>query len=180
MRSLNSFADKPGFLSIGKVVGIHGVKGNLKILSYAESRDIFTAERSFLFLDSTGKENRYTIRWAKPHQKLMLINLKEIGTRTAAEETVGSRILIERSELPDLEEGTYYWTDIMGLAVFSADDDACLGWVESIIPTGGNDVYVIRHEAGEFLVPAIDDVVTEIDLENRRMTIRLIEGLTSQ
>ena len=78
--------------------------------------------------------------------------------------------------LGDLQEGEYYWQDIIGLDVYG-EDDCHLGWVETIFPTGSNDVYVCRGGGKEILIPAIADVIIRINLEERKMIIRLLEGL---
>ena len=78
--------------------------------------------------------------------------------------------------MPDLEEGDYYWFDLIGLDVFGIDQKY-LGRLESIIQTGSNDVYVVKKDDTEILIPALESVVQKIDLKNRRMQVDLPEGL---
>jgi 16S rRNA processing protein RimM len=171
---------KNGFLTIGKIVGSHGVKGNLKVRSYAESETVFKPGKSILVIQAGLIEKKYSIKWAKPHGKSMLLSLKGVDDRNSAGTLIGAELFIERAELPDLEEGFYYWLDIIGLSVFSTDDQY-LGRVESIMPTGGNDVYVVKNQDkndhNEILIPAIESVVLEIDLKKRIMRVDLPEGL---
>lgn len=172
--------EKNGFLSVGKIVGAHGVKGNLKIYSYADSVSVFKPGSSIL-VGRTGKtEKYYTIKWAKPHGKFILLSFKGIENRNAAETLIGSELFIERTALPELEEGVYYWVDIIGLSVFTADNQY-IGHVESILATGSNDVYVVKdpnkEHNNEILIPAIESVVLDIDFENKRMRVNLPEGL---
>jgi len=97
-----------------------------------------------------------------------------------AELLAGAELLIEKEDLPELEHGTWYWTDIIGLDVFAVDD-TYIGRVTSIIQTGSNDVYVVKNPDGnndkEILIPAIESVVAAIDLAKGRMTVDLPEGL---
>jgi 16S rRNA processing protein RimM len=170
---------KTGFLVVGKVVGSHGIKGNLKVRSYAESETVFKPGRSILVIQTGQIEKRFSIQWAKPHGKTMLLSLKGIDGRSAAAGLVGAEFLIERSSLPELEGGSYYWIDLIGLSVFSTDDQY-IGCIESIMPTAGNDVYVVKnHDKNdhEILIPAIESVVLNIDFKKKIMRVDLPEGL---
>ena len=120
------------------------------------------------------------VEWAKPHTKGILLALKGVGNREEAEALIGCEILIERARLPELDEGTYYWTDLIGLSVYTIDGD-CLGRIDSIIPTGSNDVYVVKNmvdgKENEVLIPALESVVVEVDLNREIMRVDLPEGL---
>lgn len=171
---------KDGFLTIGKIVGAHGVKGNTKVHSYAESLSVFEPGSSILVINAQGIEKTFEIKWAKPHSRGALLSLQGIDSRKSAEALIGSELFITRKSLPELEDGSYYWSDIIGLSVFTTDEQ-CIGRVESIIPTGSNDVYVVKdlskdHD-NETLIPALESVVLEIDLENKTMRVDLPEGL---
>jgi 16S rRNA processing protein RimM len=88
--------------------------------------------------------------------------------------------MIAKSQLPELEAGTYYWSDLIGLSVFSKDD-VYIGCLTAILPTGSNDVYVVENTGPggrhEILIPALQSVVLDIDLEKRVMHVDLPEGL---
>lgn len=172
--------EKKGFLLIGKIVGAHGVKGNIKAHSYAESLSVFEREKSILVVNAKGFEKTFKINWVKPHGRAVLLSLNGIDNRDLAETLVGSELFVKRDRLPKLVDGSYYWFDIIGLAVFTTDDNY-LGLVESIIPTGSNDVYVVKDARkgrdNEILIPAIESVVLKIDLEQKRMVVDLPEGL---
>lgn len=170
--------EKNGFLPVGKIVGAHGIKGNLKVFSYAESLSVFNPGNSIL-ISRTGKiEKKYTIKWAKPHGKRILLSLKDIENRRMAETLVGAKLFIERGDLPKLEEGAYYWCDIIGLSVFTTEGQY-VGCIESIIATGSNDVFVVMNPDNdhETLIPGLESVILEIDFEHKRMVVNLPEGL---
>ena len=180
MKLLSNNVQKNGFLVVGKIIGSHGLSGNLKIRSYAESETVFKPGKSILVIRAGHIEKRYSIRWVKPHGKSLLLSLKGIEDRDAADRLVGAEVLIERTALPELEEGSYYWVDIIGLSVFSTND-RYIGRIESILPTGGNDVYVVKdhdkNDHHEILIPAIESVVLNIDFKNNVMIVDLPEGL---
>ena len=173
---MNNPVETDGFLSIGKIIGVHGVKGTLKFYSHAESPSIFKADILILLRNAEGWEKTYAIRWVKPHGRSVLLSLKGINDRESAEALIGSELFIEKAILPELEEGSFYWSDIIGIAAYSLEGTH-LGCVTSIIPTGSNDVYVVGEGKNEILVPALETVVLEIDLKKKRMTVNLPEGL---
>ena len=169
-----------GFLPVGKIIGAHGVKGNLKVHSYAESVSVFKPGNLILAIHAGKIEKYFAINWARPHGKAILLSFKGIEDRNTAETLIGAELFIERSALPELEEGVYYWVDIIGLSVFTTDNQY-IGRVESIMATGGNDVYIVKNktkdENTELLIPAIESVVLEIDFKNKTMRVELPKGL---
>lgn len=169
---------KNGLLLIGKIVGTHGVKGGVKVNSYAESPSIFKPNSLILVKNRGGFEKSYTIELATPHKNIVRMSLKEITSLSLAEAVVGSDLFIEKVTLSEPEDGAYYWFDIIGLSVFTTDT-VYIGCVESIIRTGSNDVYVVKNpdKDEEILIPALKSVVLEIDMGSATMTVDLPEGL---
>ena len=165
-----------GFLSIGKIVGAHSLKGTLKVYSYAESPSIFQTEIPVVLRNAEGLKKTCAVSWVKPHGRGVLLSLKGINDRTSAEALIGSELFIEKAVLPELEEGSFYWSDIIGIAAYKPEG-TYLGRVTAIIPTGSNDVYVVQDSKNEILIPALETVVLEIDLEKKKMTVNLPEGL---
>ena len=162
---------------IGKIVGIHGIKGTNKLRSYAESLSVFLPGRSILVRDLRGREASYEIHWVKPHTGTPLVSFKGITDYGQAKTLIGAELFIPQSELPELDEDTYYWYDLIGIEVVTMTGEF-LGRIESIIETGSNDVYVVKSNEKEVLIPALESVVLEIDLEHKRMQVDLPEGLT--
>ena len=147
---------KEGVLLIGKIVGVHGIKGGVKVYSYAESPSIFKPDGPVLLEDKHSRRRTLSIRRAQPHKRVVLLSFKEIGTRNEAETLIGSKLFINKKELPEPEPGTYYWTDIIGLSVYRNNGDY-IGKITSILPTGSNDVYIVRDENDiETLIPALE------------------------
>jgi 16S rRNA processing protein RimM len=172
--------EKNGFVPVGKIVGAHGVKGNIKVYSYAESLSVFNPGSLILLINPKGFEKNYKIKWVKPHGRLTLLSLKGVENRNSVETLIGSVFFIERASLPEPEDGSYYWVDIIGISVFTTDDEY-VGRIESIIPTGSNDVFVVKNpnktHHNEVLIPAIESVILKVDIERKTMRVDLPEGL---
>ncbi len=166
------------FLLIGKVVSVHGVNGNLKVCSFAESSSVFQPDDRVLVRDRSGHEKERAVMHAKPHKRNILLSLRGIENCDDAKALVGAEIFIRKSKLPELDDGVYYWFEIIGLEVLTIDD-RYLGCVESIIATGSNDVYVVKDPGkdSEILIPALETVVDNIDLDAKTMWVDLPEGL---
>jgi 16S rRNA processing protein RimM len=167
---------KNGSLLIAKIVGAHGLKGTFRVYSYAESLSVFKPDNSIVIRNTKGYEEIHTVKWAKPHKQIILLSLKGITAISQAEPLIGSEVFISKADLPKLENGTYYWFDIIGLSVFTIDDEY-IGRVESVIPTGSNDVFVVKGGVKEILIPGIESVVLSIDLNKKIMTVDLPDGL---
>lgn len=173
MSSPASIADR---VLIGKIVGAHGIRGNIKIVSFAESLEIFEAGRAILLRDLAGLLKEYRIGWVKAHGRGTLMQLDGIKSREDVEALIGSELYIEKKILPPLEPGVFYWMDLIGLDVVTTEGNY-LGKIDSIMQTGSNDVYVVKHHENETLIPALENVVTAVDLEKSEMQVVLPEGL---
>jgi 16S rRNA processing protein RimM len=169
---------KEDFLLIGKITGAHGIKGTCKAFFYSESLPAVESDSHIRLKNNRGLQKTYEIKWVKPHSKGFLLALKGINSREDAQDLIGSELYIKKENLSELEDDTHYWFDIIGLDVFTVEDKY-LGRVESIIPTGSNDVYVVKHtaEGDEILIPALKSVVLKIDKKSNRMRVDLPEGL---
>ncbi len=167
-------------ISIAKIVGTHGLRGTCKIFCYGDRGDVFGAGRAIFLKDAAGALARHDVEWVKPHARTLLLALKGITDRSQAESLVGCEIVIDKSSLPRPAAGTYYWHELIGLAVVTIEGRP-LGRLTGVMPTGSNDVYVVTHEergaANEILIPALKSVIVEVDLAAGRMRVDLPEGL---
>jgi len=161
---------------VGKVIRPHGLEGLLRIWSYAQS------ERSFLnagtvFLKSDPEEtHEYTVISVRPHKNVFLMKLDGLNSLEKAERCHGAEIFIRKDSLRREKEDEYFWFELIGLKVF-LNTGRYIGTLRDILTTGSNDIYVVREGESETLIPAIHDVVEDIDLENKRMIISEVEGL---
>ena len=161
---------------IGKIVGVHGIKGANKLKSYADSLSVYQPGRSLLMRDNKNRESSVEINWVKSHTGTPLISLKGVSNRAQAQALIGGELFIPETELPVLDEDTFYWLELIGLEVYTVEEKY-IGRITSIFPTGSNDVYVVKNKTNEVLIPALESVVIDIDLELKRMRVDLPEGL---
>ena len=173
---MNKSVTPKGYVLIGRIVGVHGLKGTNKFKSYAESLSVFYPGQSMLIRDNRNRETSVELDWVKSHTKTPLISFKGVTDRGRAEALIGAELFIPATELPELDEDSYYWFELIGIEVYTADEDY-LGRITSIFPTGSNDVYVVKDKNKEVLIPALESVVVDIDLELKRMRVDLPEGL---
>jgi 16S rRNA processing protein RimM len=110
------------------------------------------------------------------HGEDFVLALEGINDRDSAEQLRGQRLYMRLDDLPPLPAGTYYLHQVEGLTVVTESAER-LGTVREILKTGANDVYVVRGEKGEILLPAIQSVIREVHLDAGTMVVRLLEGL---
>ena len=169
-------------IKIGSIVGPHGVRGVVRVYSYAESVDCFKPQSDLIIIDADGNSRLYNVVYAQPHKNILRLTLKDVTTRSQAEMLTGCEVFIPKAALPVLADDTYYWVDLIGMVVYT-QEAVYLGRVEEIIATSANDVYVVRGAEGkgdgvsEVLIPAIASVVLEIDVAKRCMCVALPDGL---
>lgn len=162
---------------LGKVVGTHGIRGQLRVASFSGESETFLSLDEVILKDASGKEESFDVAAASAHGRKILLSLKGMADINQVLPLVGRELYVRRSQLPPLAEDEYYWFDLIGLRVVT-DGGRELGRLESIMETGSNDVYVIRSaDKQEYLIPAIAEVVKAIDLDAGVMTISPLEGL---
>ena len=161
---------------IGKIVKIHGLGGRMKVISYLESDTILKSLEEVYVGPGKREIDLKKVKSIKINRKYFFLELEGVENIDAASALVGHQVLVPSDKLERLSEGEYYWRDIVGLEVVTEGDEI-LGRIESVFPTGSNDVYVCTGGEREILLPAIADVVRKIDIKNGRMVVRLLEGL---
>lgn len=159
----------------GEIVKTRGLRGCLKVMTQMETQNITAGIECVYLEDTSGKRKCHNLRALEASGKFLFLELEDITDIDTAKALIGYKVLISEDMLEALPEGEYYWRDIIGLDVYS-EEGKHLGRIESIFPTGGNDVYVCKGER-EILLPAIADVIRNIDIEKRIMTVKLLEGL---
>ncbi len=168
--------EKDRDLHIGTIVGAHGIKGYLKLYTFAETTDFFKPGKQLTLHCSGRQPVTCTVVDFQAHNKGYRIAFEGVATRDAAEQFIGAQLYIRRSELPKLQKDTWYWCDLIGLEVVD-EDHTHLGRIEHIFSTGANDVFVVKNSGKERLIPAIASVIRHIDLDQHVMTVALPEGL---
>lgn len=151
-------------VTLGKIVGVHGIQGWLKVFSYTQPvENIFQYSHWQLTRDS-GETITRCITGHKGQGKSLRVQLEGVSDRNLAERMVGLKISTRRTDLPDLEQGEFYWRDLVGLTVRDTQG-AELGVVTDMMETGSNDVLLLTDSDGKSLaIPWIPDVVVKVDL----------------
>lgn len=162
-------------LLVGKVIGPHGLGGLLRIWSYSGFEASFLTAGTVFLRTDLGEINEFSVTSVRPHQNIFLMKLEGVNSRDGAEKYRGTDILINKKAITR-EEDEYFWHELLGLKVY-LDTGQYLGNVSQIISTGANDIYVVKGADKEIYIPAIYEVVKEIDVENEKMIILDMEGL---
>lgn len=165
---------EPVFLVVGKLRRPHGLGGEMLMDVLTDFPERLKPKLTVYAGDNHSPLRIRSCRW---HRQAMLIAFDAYRDPETAGELRNCLIYVRSDTLPPLEEGEYYHHQLLGLRVLS-DEGQSLGVVAEILETGANDVYVVRSETGpEILMPNIDSVVLEIDLERGKMLVHLLPGL---
>lgn len=147
---------------LGRIVGLFGVRGWLKVFSHTEPREAVLEHKDWL-LKRSGSWQAVSISEGKRHGKSVIAHIEGVDNRDEAAAYVGSDIGIPRDALPDVGPGEYYWADLEGLRV-EHRDGSDLGTVAYLMETGANDVLVVQGDK-ERLIPFVkEDVILGVDL----------------
>lgn len=161
---------------MGEIVGAHALRGWLRVRAYQPPAPSLVVGHGVL-LEQGGRLREFAIEYATPHGRgLVLLALAGIGDRTAAEALIGARVLVHATDLPPPAPDEFYYHEVVGFRVETTSGDP-LGTVAETFATGLNDVWVVREEGREHLIPVIADVVRTIDRGARRIVIEPLPGL---
>ncbi len=163
-------------IGLGRISGAHGIKGTVKVR--ADAGAATTDPEVFAALGEVwiGGQS-YRVVEAGRHKNQVLLWLDGVQTRNEAEELVGLEVEGDRQRFPALPPGEYYWFQVLGLPVVNLADGSRLGYLDHIIPTPGHDVYVVVEGEREVLLPAVEEVIVEINLEQGVIKALPPEGL---
>ena len=161
---------------IGKIQATQGIRGQLRVIPFAGDASSISQLESVMIKAPSGALERFPVVSAKAHGKRVILTLKPFDNINQVLHLVGREIYADRVALPELPCDEYYWSDLLGLQVVTEEGEA-LGELVDIIETGSNDVYVVKLDGREVLIPALDDVVLAVDLAANSMTVSLPEGL---
>lgn len=163
------------FLEVGKIINTHGLRGDVKVTAWTDVPEDFEDIPKVYIKRKSGDEV-LTVSKVKYQKNNLIIKFKEINDIDEAEKYKGLTIYADRDDLWELEDGVYYIADLIGLDVY--DENGKIGVIADVFNTGANDIYDVKREGKKnLLLPVIDDVVKEIDLENKRVTVHVMEGL---
>jgi 16S rRNA processing protein RimM len=169
---------EPRHLAVGRVLRPHGVRGEVRVQVLTDFPERLSQHAAFYLAhpDSPEDVQHRAVETMRFHQQVLLLKLEGCDDRNRAEELRDLLVLIPIEDAAPLEEGEYYHFQVIGVEVETASGEE-LGRVTEVLETGANDVYVVRGPRGEVLIPAIESVVRELDLEANRMVVSPLPGM---
>lgn len=164
---------KKDFLEIGKIVGTHGVRGMIRIQPWSDNGDFLTKFKNFYLENGKTKIEMDKIT---PHGNVVISAIKGVNTIEDAEKLRNQILYIKRSDAK-LPAGRYFVSEIIGSKVIDSETDEQIGILTDVSQTGANDVWHIKKGEKEYLVPAIPDVVIDVDVNNDVVKIKPLKGI---
>lgn len=163
------------FLEVGKIINTHGLRGEVKIMTWTDSPEDFE-KLDYVLAVQKGKETRLDIENIKYQKNNIIVKFRQITVIEEAENYKNAVLKVPREALGELPEGVYYIADLLGCEV--SEEKGVIGILVDVFSTGSNDVYDIKREGKRnLLVPIIDGVLQNVDIENKKILIKVPEGL---
>jgi len=166
------------YIQIGTIVGVHGIKGEVKIYPLTDNPDRFY-DLDYVFLGKEGQDTepiRYDVENVRLVKGMPLLKLEPVKDRNAAELLRKYNVYVDRENAVKLPEGRYLICDLINADIY--ENDRKIGVLRDVIQTGANDVYVVEElDGSELLLPIIKECILNVDLENNRIDVHVMEGL---
>ncbi len=162
---------KTKFLEAGQIVNTHGIRGEIKIVSWCDSPE-FLCDFDVLYIDGKAVE----VELARPHKGNVIAKLAGINDVNSAVCLKDKIVYIDRDEV-ELPEGRHFLADLYGLEVRNAETDEVIGTIHDVLTPPSNEVYVVKGGAKEYMIPAVDEFLIETNIDDGYIRIRLIEGM---
>ena len=164
------------YFEIGQIVNTYGIKGFVKVVPFTDDITRFEKLKD-VYIEYKGSLISMTIDEVSYSKSNVLLKFKEAPDINMVEKYKGCYLKIKRKDVVKLPKDTYFISDLIGIEVYK-DDGMLLGVIIDIFKTGSNDVYVVKDDLGkQILLPAIKEVIKNIDVENRKIIVNLIKGL---
>ncbi|BDG48073.1 ribosome maturation factor RimM [Parageobacillus sp. KH3-4] len=167
------------WFNVGKIVNTHGIRGEVRVIS----RTDFPEERYkkgntlYIFMEKSEEPIEVIVKSHRVHKSFDLLSFEGYDSINLVEKFKGAMLKVPESQLGELNEGEYYFHEIIGCTVVTEEGET-VGTVSEILTPGANDVWVVKRNNGkEVLIPYIEDVVKNVDVEAKIITIRPMEGL---
>lgn len=158
---------------IGKIVNAVGLKGEVKVYNYSDSSERYLRLDRILVDDEP-----FTIENVRSQKNMIILKLEGIDDRNRADMMRGKEVAITEEDLDELPKDTFYIRDLINMQVVDVESDKLLGYIRNVIQNTAQDIYEVETPEGKiFMVPAVKEFVKDIDIENKRVCINLIEGM---
>lgn len=164
---------------VGRVVKTQGIKGQVRVSSPGGGVTTFSRGKVVYLRNGEGVPKPLTVYSFRPHRQGTILSFDEVKQAGEAAELVGCSIYVPKESLETLPPDEFYEYQLLGLRV-KTEEGNFLGILEEVMPTGSNDVFVVRKDGQEVLIPATDEVVVQVDLQEKIMVIHPLEGLLSE
>ncbi len=155
-------------VEIGHILGVHGVKGQVKVFSNTSPRENIVTYSPWI-IKHRGLKTTFKVS-GNCQGKNVVARLEGVNDRNQAQEMTGARIFISNSQLPHLTEGEYYWSQLMGLQVISTENIE-FGYIDHLLETGANDVMVVQGDKERLIPYVMNEVIKSIDLDKRQIIV---------
>jgi len=155
---------------MGRIAAAHGIRGWVKVQPYTELLDSLLDYDTWWLGEEGGAWREVQIERSEVHNKKLAVLLADCPDRNAAERLKGLLVAVPRSSLPAQEAGEYYWSELIGMAVVNLADER-LGVVEKLLETGANDVLCVGSGGDEILIPFVEQIIKQVDVEKRIIVV---------
>ncbi len=166
---------KKDIIEVGKIVGTHGVRGGLRVQPWCDTPQFLCKFKSVEVKLAEGLAT-LKVRSAKPHGNIVIMEISGVDTIDAAEKLRNKVLYVKRKDL-NLEEDRYLIADLIGCQVFDENSGEKLGEISDVSKTGANDVWHILREGKEYLIPAIPQVVIDVNIDENKVVICPLKGI---
>lgn len=164
------------FYKIGTIVNTHGIKGEVRVIATTDFVDERFKKGQKVYIDNKEK-TALIIETVRTHKQFILISFTDLANINFVEKYKGMDLLVDEVALTELDEGEYYYKDIIDSTVVSETGET-IGVVKEIFETGANDVWVVKRIGkADLLLPMIDDVIKLVDISNHKIIVDVLEGL---
>ena len=169
--------ERMNYYHVGKIVNTHGIRGEVKVVPITDFVDERFQDGSELVIEKNHEQIPVTIEKSRPHKGMELVKFAGLDNINDVQTYRNCYLSVAEDQQQELEEGQYYYHQIIGLQVVT-DDGRELGRIKEIMSPGANDVWVVQRAGKQdLLLPVIKDVIKEVDLDRQMVTVELMEGL---
>ena len=166
------------YFNVGKIVNTQGIKGEIRVISSTDFPEERFRKGNILYIEVAPNDLiEVKVSSHRLHKNFHLLTFAGLNNINDVEKYKGKMLKISEDQLNDLDEGEFYYHEIIDCEVFTEDGEK-LGAIKEILSPGANDVWVVRRKGEkDLLLPYIEDVVKEVDVKNKKVIVHLMEGL---
>ena len=170
------------WLNVGKIVNTHGVRGEVRVVSKTDFPEERYKKGSVLYIFKQNQKEplKVTVASHRQHKQFDLLTFEEVGSLNEAEQLKESILKVEKEHLGSLDEGEFYFHEIIGCEVYD-EEDKLIGQIKEVLTPGANDVWVVgKKKKKDALIPYIPSVVKTVDISSKKVHIEVMEGLIDE